>query len=51
MSLLEDRRLKELEFHNIDRDLNREKDSQANETYEKFYGKKILFYTCKIQKL
>ena len=34
------RKLKELEFHNKDRDLNRVKESQANDTYEKFYGNK-----------
>ncbi len=40
MDSLEDRKLKELEFHNKDRDQNRIKESQANDTYEKFYGNK-----------
>jgi len=37
---LDDRKLKELEFHDRDRDENRIKESVAGDTYEKFYGNK-----------
>ena len=40
MSNLEDRKLKELEFHNKDRDKDNVKESIAEDTYEKFYGNK-----------
>jgi ubiquinone/menaquinone biosynthesis C-methylase UbiE len=34
------RKIKELEFHDRDRDVNFKKNSEANDTYEKFYGNK-----------
>jgi ubiquinone/menaquinone biosynthesis C-methylase UbiE len=37
---LEDRKLKELEFHNKDRDQANVEEVLANDTYEKFYGNK-----------
>jgi len=37
---LDDRKLKELEFHNKDRDKDIVKESIAEDTYEKFYGNK-----------
>ena len=37
---LDDRKLKELEFHNKDRDQSIVMESKANDTYEQFYGNK-----------
>jgi ubiquinone/menaquinone biosynthesis C-methylase UbiE len=37
---LEDRKIKELEFHNKDRDESIVMESKSNDTYEKFYGNK-----------
>ena len=37
---LVDRKLKEMEFHDRDRDRARVEEAIANDTYEKFYAKK-----------
>ena len=42
-----DRKLKELEFHDKDRDEARVKESVAQDTYEKFYGNKKYYNTVK----
>lgn len=42
---LSDRKLKELEFHDKDRDKNRVKKSISSDTYEKFYGNKKYYKT------
>ena len=39
-STLNERKLKELEFHDKDRDENRVSEVKASDTYEKFYGNK-----------
>jgi len=38
--MLNDRKRKELEFHDQDRDTKRVEEAKANDTYEKFYGNK-----------
>ena len=47
LSSLEDRKLKELEFHNRDRDKSVVIESKANDTYEKFYGNKKYYNVTK----
>ena len=45
MDNLEDRKRKELEFHDLDRHKNRIEDSKTSDTYEKFYGNKKYYKT------
>ncbi len=45
MGSLNDRKLKELQFHDRDRDSNHIEKSKANDTYEKFYGNKKYYST------
>lgn len=45
ISSLDSRKLKELEFHNKDRDKSHIEQSKANDTYEKFYGNKKYYKT------
>ena len=40
MNSLDDRKRKELEFHDLDRDSSRMEESQANDTFEQSYGNK-----------
>ncbi len=40
MNSLDDRKRKELEFHDLDRDSSRMEESHANDTFEQFYGNK-----------
>jgi ubiquinone/menaquinone biosynthesis C-methylase UbiE len=40
LSTLNDRKLAELEFHNLDRDQKRISETKSSDTYEKFYGNK-----------
>ena len=40
MNSLDERKRKELEFHDLDRDTSRMEESQANDTFEQFYGNK-----------
>jgi SAM-dependent methyltransferase len=47
MSTLSDRKLKELEFHDLDRDRNRVEQTQSSDTYEKFYGNKKYYMATK----
>ena len=42
---LSDRKLKELEFHDMDRDQSRICDVKASDTYEKFYGNRKYYKT------
>jgi SAM-dependent methyltransferase len=42
---LTDRKIKELDFHDQDRDQNRVEESKSSDTYEKFYGNKK-YYTA-----
>lgn len=47
LSSLDDRKRKELEFHDLDRDENRVEKLKASDTYEKFYGNKKYYNTTK----
>ena len=47
---LDDRKLKELEFHNKDRDKSNIEESKSNDTYEKFYGNKKYYSVTKRSK-
>jgi ubiquinone/menaquinone biosynthesis C-methylase UbiE len=47
MSTLNDRKLKELEFHDLDRDCSRIKQTQSSDTYEKFYGNRKYYAATK----
>jgi SAM-dependent methyltransferase len=47
LSSLEDRKLKELEFHNKDRDESVVIELKANDTYEEFYGNKKYYNVTK----
>lgn len=44
---LNDRKIKELEFHDRDRDIEQRKETQANDTFEKFYGNKKYYKATK----
>lgn len=44
---LSERKLKELSFHDMDRDESRVKESKANDTFEKFYGNKKYYQATK----
>lgn len=44
---LNDRKIKELEFHDRDRDSNQLADIEGTDTYEKFYGNKKYYKTTK----
>ena len=46
-STLADRKLKELEFHDRDRDVSRVSEAKASDTYEKFYGNKKYYNATK----
>ena len=48
LSELDDRKMKELEFHNQDRDLERVEEAKADQdTFERFYGNKKYYKTTK----
>jgi ubiquinone/menaquinone biosynthesis C-methylase UbiE len=47
MNSLDDRKRKELEFHDLDRDSSRMEESQANDTFEQFYGNKKYYKITK----
>ena len=44
---LSDRKLKELAFHDADRDESRVQESKATDTFEKFYGNKKYYKATK----
>lgn len=44
---LNDRKIKELEFHDRDRDIEQMEETQANDTFEKFYGNKKYYKATK----
>lgn len=46
-STLNDRKVKELEFHDRDRDQKRVEQTQSSDTYEKFYGNKKYYAATK----
>lgn len=47
VSSLSERKIKELEYHDRDRDESRVLESKANDTYEKFYGNKKYYRAIK----
>jgi ubiquinone/menaquinone biosynthesis C-methylase UbiE len=46
-STLNDRKIKELEFHDRDRDRSKIEETQANDTFEKFYGNRKYYRATK----